>query len=450
MDPVIKSFMRYAVVFLSGALIASLFWNLNQFLIFKDMSYAEDYDYVIYLDANAVKVKNGTTGRIEFVGENLTQAINYTLKGDDLKVFIKKAEYNASNGITIKNLKNVKITSNGAKINLEGNTFNVKGDYWENSKHVSIEGLTISNGSVIIENSFMATVRNCIFKDSDYGIILLNTNGWTECTKIEDCYFKNVKTGIIFKTPNGNGTPSYANTEIKRCYFELMRENSIGIHVEPDSDFNEGLIQNVRIWMGGTSETNQTGLLVEGSMLNTLVQDIVFESFADNPQDIFGIYLGPGGEGPILGHGIVFCGNLTKKIHNPFGRWIYGVGGSFKVENVSIPLGLNDNYGVQREIGLVTHLYLPVYSFNVKVCVCGEFSAEETVSVRVRLKFIDDTFSKSLEFSFKNATVLWLDQDEWLAIWPSRNIIQSLVVDAKTVKNAANVTVSVSVYGQYG
>ncbi|MDW8023551.1 MAG: hypothetical protein RMJ15_07450 [Nitrososphaerota archaeon] len=450
MRAVVRGFMRYAVVFLVGALVASLFWNLNQILLFKEVSYAEDYDYVLYLNSKAVKVKNGTTGRIEFVGENLTHALGYVLKGDGLRVFIKRAEYNASNGLTLKNLRNVKIISNGARINLGGSIFAVRGDYWDKSRQVHIEGLTIFNGSLLIENSFMTTVKNCIFEESEEGIILLNTNSWTECTKIEDCYFNNVKKGIVFKTPRGNGTPSYANTEIKRCYFELTKENSIGVHVEPLSDFNEGLIQNVRVWMGGVSEINQTGLFVEGSMLNTLVQDTVFESFADNPKNIFGIHLGPEGEGPILGHGIVFCGNLTEKVYNPFKRWIYGAGGSFKVENVSIPIGVRCNYGVQREIGLVTHLSLPVYSLNVKIRVHGEFLAGETVFVRFRLKFLDSTLSESLELSFKNATVRWLSPEEWLIIWPDRNIIQSLVVDAKTLKETTNVAIFVSVYGQYG
>jgi hypothetical protein len=446
----VKSFAKYAVIFLSGVLIVSLFWNLNQFLLFKNISYTEDYDYVIFLDGNSVKVKNGTTGRIDFVGEDLTQAINYALKSDELRVFIRRAEYNASGGIIFKNLKNVKIASNGAKINLGGRTFTIKGDCWENSKYNSIEGLTIFNGSLVVENSFMTSVRNCFFVDSDSGIILSNTNGWTECTKIEDCYFKNVRRGIVFETPKGNGTRSYANTEIKRCYFELTRENSIGVHVEPFSDFNEGLVQNVRIWMGGISETNQTGFLVEGSMLNTLVQDIVFESFADNPQNIYGINLGREGEGPILGHGIVFCGNLTEKIYNPYNRWLYGAGGSFKVENVSIPIGINNSYEAYKEIGLVTHLYLPIHSFNVKVQVSGEFSVDEIIFVRFRLKFLDGSFSEGLEICFRNTTARWLSYDDWLSIWPNRNIIQSLIVDAKTIQNATKVVVFVSFYGQYG
>ncbi len=446
----VKNFTKYAAIFIIGVIISSIFWNLNQFLLFKNISYREDYDFVIFLDVKEVKVKNGTTGQIDFVGEDLSQAMDYALKNNGLKIFIKKAEYNVSKNIILKNPESVKLVSNNAEINLKGNSFIIKGDCWENSKHFSIEGLTIINGSLIIENSFMTTIKDCIFMDSEDAITLLNTNGWTECTKIEDCYFKNVKRGIVFKTPTGNGTRSYANTEIKRCYFELMKENSVGIQVEPVSDFNEGLIQNVRVWMGGISEQNQTGLLVEGSMLNTLMQDTVFESFANNPKNIYGIHLGPGGECPILGHGIVFCGNLTEKIHNPFKRWLYSVGGSFKVENVSISLGLDNGYGAYQEIGLVTHLSLPIYSLNVKAQINGQFSTQETIVIRFRLKLLDDSLSEDLEITFRNATTIWLDHDDWLKIWPNRNIIQSLIMDAKTTESASKVTVAVSVYGQYG
>lgn len=446
----LKALAKYAVVFLAAVIISSLFWNISQFLFFRGISHVEDYDYIVYIDGGWVKVKNGGTGQIDFSGRNFSQIMSYLLIKDGLKIFIKEAEYNVSTDIVLRNLKDVKISSNGAKINLNSNFFIIRGDHWENSAFINIEGLKIMNGDLIVENSFMANIKGCTFMDSENGIVLSNTNGWTECTKVEDCYFVNVKRGIVFKTPAKNGTRSYANTEIKRCYFELKRENSVGIHVEPSADFNEGLVQNVRFWMGGVSERNQTGVLVEGGMLNTLLQDVVFESFACSPQNIFGMELGAFCEPPILGQGIVFCGNLTKNIYNPHYKWVYGVGGSFKVENVSIPLGVNNSYGSSQEIGLIAHLFLPVSSFNVKVYVDGQFSPEEIVTVQFRLRFLDDVLSKRLEIVFRNATVTWLDHDDLLTIWPTRNVISSLIVEAKTNEASSNVNVSVSVYGQYG
>jgi hypothetical protein len=220
--------------------------------------------------------------------------------------------------------------------------------------------------------------------------------------------------------------------------------------VEPEADFNEGLIQNVRIWMGGVVEHNQMGILVEGSMLNTLMQNVVFESFANYPQNIYGIALGKDSDPPILGYGVVFCGNLTGRIYNPHGKWLYGSSGSFKIENIAVPLGVNNAYGELQEIGAVPHVSLSISSLNVKVQVKGNFSTEETVYVRLRFKFIDDSFSKHLEISFNEAGTKWLSSDDWLDIWPTRTIISSLVVDAKTTAYASNVTVIVSAYGQYG
>ncbi|MEM2911428.1 MAG: hypothetical protein QXM52_01200 [Candidatus Bathyarchaeia archaeon] len=447
----IKGFAKYAAVFFAVfAILSLLFWNLNQILFLKNISQVEDYDYTVYADAANIKVKNGTTGQVDFIGNELSQVLSAILKNDGLKVFIKTAEYNISSSIRLQNLTGVKIVSNGARLNLNGNSLIIAGDHWEYSKYNSIEGLTIVNGSIVIENSFRTTIKNCVFINSWDGIVLSNTNGWTECTVIEHSYFINVQRGIVFRKPINNGTKSYANTEIRGAWFELRREGAIGIHVEPKADFNEGLIQNVRVWMGSVVERNQMGILVEGSMLNTLMQNVVFESFANDPQSIYGISLGKDSDPPILGQGIVFCGNLTSSIYNPHGKWLYGSSGSFRIENILVPLGVNNIYGEPKEIGAVPHLSLAISALNVKVQIDGNFSAEETVYVRLRFKFIDDSFSKHLEISFNKTGIKWLSNDDWLDIWPTRTIISSLVVDAKTTAYSSNVTVIVSAYGQYG
>jgi len=446
----IKGFGRYAAVFIAAVVISSLFWNLNQFLFFSQINYVEDYDYIVYGEGENIKVKNGTSGRVDFIGQDFSHVMNSILNSSGLKVFIKAASYNVSGPILLQNLTGVRVVSDGAQLNFNGNFLIIRGSFWEDSKSNQIEGLNIVNGGVIIENSFLTTIKNCNFTDADFGIFLSNTNGWTECTVIEHCYFLDVKKGVVFKAPVNNGTKSYANTEIKQCYFELRSEGSIGLHVEPEADFNEGLIQNVRFWMGGKVEHNQIGILVEGSMLNTLMQNVVFESFANWPSDIYGILLGYKCDPPILGHGVTFCGNLTGKIYNPHGKWIYGAAGSFKLENMYVPLGLNNNSETFKEIGPVPHLSLAISSLNVKVQVEGHFTEGEVVYVRLRLKFIDDSFSKHLEIAFNQTGTFWLSNDDWLVIWPTRNVVSALVVDAKTTAVDSYVIVSVSIYGQYG
>ncbi len=42
-----KGFAKYLAIFLAAVIISSLFWNLNQFLVFRNISYIEDYDYIM-------------------------------------------------------------------------------------------------------------------------------------------------------------------------------------------------------------------------------------------------------------------------------------------------------------------------------------------------------------------------------------------------------------------
>lgn len=446
-----KDLAKYAAVFLIAIALSSLFWSINQCLLFRYITYTEDYDYVVHVDDGIIKVKNGVSGKLDFTGQNFTQIINYVLRKDNLRIFIQRAEYNVTGDILLENLTGVKILSNGARLNLNGHVIIIRGRSWENSKHNQIEGLTIAGGGLIIENSFMTVIRDCIFINPVDGITLINSNGWTECTAIEHCYFIDpLRRGVVFKTPENDGTKSYANTEIKQCYFELRNGGAIGVHVEPNADFNEGLIHNARFWMGAVSGLNQTGIFVEGSMLNTLLQNVVFESFAINPQGIYGMTLGEDCDPPILGHGVVFCGNLSGCIFNPHGKWVYAAGGSFKVVDVDIPVGLSNGYGDAYEIGVVPHLALAISSLNVKLHVEGNFSEGEIVYVRLRLKFVDGNYSKHLEIRFDKSESIWLGNEEWLDMWPTRHVILSLVVDAKSTAKASNVSVKVSAYGQYG
>lgn len=446
-----NSLAKCAIFLLIGATVTSAFWGVGQYFLLRDESYVGDYDYLVYVENGIIKVKNGVSGKLDFTGQNFTQIINYVLRRDDLKIFIQRAEYNLTGNILLENLKGVKIVSNGARLNLNGNKIIIRGFSWEDSAHNYVEGLIIVGGGIIIENSFMTSIKNCKFVDPEDAITLLNSNGWTECSLIERCYFINpLRRGIVFSTPTKNGTKSYANTEITQCYFELRSQNVIGVHVEPGADFNEGLLQNARFWMGAIAEFNQTGIYVEGSMLNTLLQNVVFESFATNPQSIHGLVLGEKCDPPIIGHGVVFCGNLTSNISNPHGKWVYGAGGSFKEKDVPIPLGVNGKYGPLREIGAVPHLALAITSVNVKLQVDGNFTEGEVVYVRFKFKFIDGNFSKQLEINFDKAGCIWLGNEEWLDMWPTRHVITSLVVDAMSTAEKSEVTVKVSIYGQYG
>jgi len=449
----LKALGKYAAIFLSAVVITSILWNVNQILLFKGVSYAESYDYLVYIDGANVVVKNGTTGRVDLSSNELSEVLNALLKGDGLKIFIKPGRYNVSSNIMLHNLKGVKIIGNGpnsTKLNMNGYSLIIRGDSWNYSISNVVEGVEIYNGSIIIENSFKTVIRNCFFINSKVGIILMNTNGWTECTLIEECYFINAYYGIVFKTPINDGTKSYANTEIRRVYFELQQEGAVAIYIEKDADFNEGLIHDVRVWMGKPVERNQTGIFLEGSMLNTVLHNVVFESFAKTPIAIYGIIVGNYSDPPIIGQGVVFCGNLTGRIYNPYGKWLYSSSGAFKVVDVEVPLGVNNKFGPIVEVGALPHLSLAISALNAKVEVEGPLSEGEEIQVRLRFKFLDDSFSDQLILSFNSSGAVWVDQDGWLKIWPTRNVISALTVEARTNVQASNAKIKVSIYGQYG
>jgi len=424
-------------------------WSVHQVFLYKSLISTVSFDYVIYSDGEKVVARNGLTGLIDFSSENISDVIKFAVGRGGRSLFIKSGQYNVSSNIWLRNVNSLKIISDGAKLRFNGGSLILWGEDFEKSKNNLIEGLTLINGNIVIENSFMTSVRECIFKDSEAGIILLNSNTWTECTLIENCYFENVKRCIVFKTPIKNGTESYANTEIKRCNFKLIGEGSIAIHVENGSNFNEGLIQNVRIWLGNMHEDRQTGILLEGSMLNTVLNNVAFESFAENPSEIYGVKIGENGNPPIFGLGVVFLGNFTRKIDNPFNKWLYGVGSCFKFENINVPVGLNDNYGNTCEVTPPRYLYFSILTISLKIRVEGNFSENESVTLRLRLKSVDDSYSGELIKTFSSNSCMWLDYDDLLSIWPTVNIISSIVFDSKTNVAFSSVKIYISVYGQF-
>ena len=410
----------------------------------------EEYDYVIFKDGTLVKAKNGESGAICLSSTNASIVVNQAIAQGN-NVYIKNGEYTLSSDILLHSKKNARIIGDGAVIRCNGTKIIIKGDNYTSSQNNLLSGLEIVNGTVRIENSFKTTVSDITFWNCTTAIELVNTKTWSEATKIENCYFIDSLVNIVFGTPIDNGTGSYANTEISRCYFELSRDNSVGIWVKPDAEFTGGLIQNVRIWMGEFNRRNQTGISAEGSMLQTLLQNVVFESFAETPINIYGIELGQDTEPPILGRGITFeppsAYNWTYKIHNPSGKWIYGSGGSFKRENASIQVGIYNRYGPNQTIDAYRD---KIANFKARIRVGGTFGDGETLTVRFRLEFIDNAISNSVEKSFNQTATLWLDDDDYFELAPAHNIIWAILAGAKTSSNSTNTTVQIDVYGTTG
>jgi len=434
------------LVLITSALVIVGIWKFPAYL--KSIhNPVEEYDYIIFQDGTRVKAKNGKNGAIDLSSNNASTVINQAIAQGN-NIYIKFGEYTLSQDILLHNKKKARIIGDGAIIRGNATKIIVKGDNYTSSQNNILSGLEIVNGTVRIENSFKTTVSDIVFRNCTTAIEFVNTKTWSEGTKIENCYFIDSLISIVFRTPIAPGTGSYANTEISRCYFELSRDNSVGIWVEPDAEFTGGLIQNVRIWMGKFDRRNQTGISADGPMLQTLLQNVVFESFAESPINIYGIKLGEDTEPPILGRGITFepphAYNFTAKISNPSGKWIYGSGGSFKREDASILVGLNNKYGPNQTIDAYRD---KIANFKARIQVGGTFSDGENLTIRFRLEFIDNAISNSVEKSFNQTATLWLDDDDYFELTPQHNIIWAIVVDAKTSSKSTNTTVQIDVYG---
>ncbi|MFX0080041.1 MAG: hypothetical protein ACFE8O_12465 [Candidatus Hermodarchaeota archaeon] len=438
--------MATVLVLITLALVIVGIWALPAYL--RDLyNPVQEYDYIIFQDDTLVKAKNGKNGAIELSSTNASTVMNQAITQGN-NVHLKSGEYTLSSDILLHNKKNARIIGGRAVIRCNGKKIIIKGDNYTSSQHNTLSGLEIINGTVRIENSFKTTVTGMVFRNCTTAIELINTETWSEATKIEDSLFVNSLENIVFRTPVNPATGSYANTEISRCCFELSRDSSVGIWVEPDAEFTGGLIQNVRIWMGKFERRDQTGISADGPMLQTLLQNVVFESFADSPINIYGIKLGEDTEPPILGRGITFepphAYNFTAKISNPFGKWIYGSGGSFKREDVSIPVGLNNKYGPDQTIDAYRD---NIADFKARIQVEGTFSNGENLTIRFRLEFIDNAISNGVEKSFNQTATLWLDDDDYFELTPQHNIIWAILVDAKTTYNSTNTTVQIDLYG---
>jgi hypothetical protein len=437
-------------VFALILVIALVLSAVNTYLIFdlrralEDAANDSPYDYVVFQDGDVCKAKNQASGYVEFTSADAALVISQAV-AEGNTVYIKPGNYTLSSDVQVYNKTNAKIISDGASITANGNRLIIKGDNWSRSQYNLISGLEIVNGTLRIENSFGTTVSDMAFANCSTALELVNTETWSEGTKIEDCHFVDSRESIVFRTPTGNGTGSYASTEINRCFFNII-DDSVGIIVEQLAEFSDSQLQDVRMWMGENGFTrNQTGLLVDGSMHQTLLYGVVFESFADSPDQLYAISLGETSiTPPILAGGVSFLGNWTAKIHNPFGKWISGDGAVFKQENLNIPIGLSGQYGVTQEFQLRPDT---ISSFKPKIQVQGSFANNETITVRFRLEFVDNTISRSVEKSFVNRTTLWLSDDDILQLFPSQSIIWAILVDAKASSASTDAAVQVSIYG---
>ena len=410
----------------------------------KNSAHNSTVNYVIFKQDNMYKVKNQINNQVVFESTNASFILNQAIAAGS-SVYVEEGDYYLTSDIIILNKNNLRISSGNAKIFGNGNKIVIFGEDYLNSQYNQLTGFEIFNTTLRVENSFGTTISNIKFKNCTTALEVVNTNTWSEATKIVDSHFINCTESIVFRTPINNASGSYASSEIKRCFFNIP-DNSLGIQIENLAEFSDGQIQTVRLWMGEYGETNQIGILVNGSMFQTLLWGVVFESFANTPSTIYAMSIGETTDPvPILSEGISFLGNWTAKIHNPYSIWIPGTGGVFKEENKVINIGLNDNYALPESFHIRP---LRITSFKPKIQVSGSLENNEIISIKLRLLFIDNTYSPIfVEKTFVNTTSLWLTDDDLLKLLPSQNIIWAIEIEAKSNLSNTHAIVLFSIYG---
>jgi hypothetical protein len=436
---------RAIVIVLAALLVLSAF---NTYLILDGTrssltTNAVNYDYVLSQNGNSYKLKNMLTGNVAD-DASASAAFNSALSSGK-SIYVNSGTYVLKDDVFVSNKLNAKIVGDGATIVGNGHKIIVYGDNYTTSQRALISGLTLINATVRVENSFATTITNIVFENTSTGIEFANTNTWTEYNKVENCQFINATEGIAFRTPVGNGTGSYASSEIFRCSFN-QQDFSEGIKVEPLAELSDSQIQNVRFWLGEYGRANQTALFVDGSMYQTMLFGVVFESFTSDPVYLFGIDLGVTCDpAPILQGGISFLGNWTAKVHNPYSVWLSsGDNTVFERQNVYVPVGLNDQYSKNSTVEVRP---LRIVNFKPEIEVAGSLSENEVVMVRIRIEYIDNSISSPVVRAFNSSGTAWLSDNEVMQMFSSQSVVWAVLIDAKTSASSTDATVTVSGYG---
>jgi hypothetical protein len=415
----------------------------------------QQYDYILYgedLLSNIYFVKNGETGEVEFNSKDAALALNYCLERQNC-VYVKTGYYQLYSDVICHNKKGAIITGESATLFCNNHVISIEGESCQDSQYNQISGFTIFNGTLRLENSFRTIVNDLNFISCPVGIELLNTFDWSESNKIDDCHFVQCTQGIVFRTPIEPGTGSYQCTSVSRCYFNL-KDNSIGVNIEKDAGVTDAQLLNLHIWIAsyGGEAFNQTGLKVSGSLYQTIMDGVVFESFAKgelSSATLYAVDIDTDFQTPILQEGITFLGSWTNMIHNPLNSDVQGEGAgvSFKQENINIPVNTQDYTDNPTTFKVAPST---ISSFKASITVDGSFSQNENITVRFRLGFFDkDTAAGSgvVEKTFSATGSLWLNEDDLLVLYPYRDIVQSVLIDAKVDSSSSDATVKISIFG---
>jgi hypothetical protein len=110
-------------------------------------------------------------------------------------------------------------------------------------------------------------------------------------------------------------------------------------------------------------------------------------------------------------------------------------------------VGINGQYGGNVSIESKP---LKIFSFKPQLSVLGSFSHNETLTVRIRIEYIDNSISNPITRTFTSSGSAWLNDDEMMQLYSSQSIIWAILVDAKVNAASSDASVSVNGYGTAG
>lgn len=426
-------------VFVIGFLIG---WMISVF----NLTSLSDITYVIERIKDGYQAVRGD-GKVVCRDADASIVIQYAV--DNLSeggvIVIKEGIYEGSKDILVENKSRISIISRGATFNrriIVRSTGNL--EFGNEIAGLQFEGI---NAGIRLENVFYTKIRDCSFTSCNIGIELKNTKKWTEFTKIENVYFNDCRRSIVFKSPDSSAQTDYLNTMLDHVAIELRKTEDIGIEVEPNATVGDSIFSNLKIWF---HKDNQIGILWNGIGNGTVIIKPTFESFVDNPQNLFAVELGNNISCAPYLIKPSFYGKLTARICNKNAKWVYALGGAFKNEVSSekgeIAISTNGNYSTNATI-LENRLGTGLIDPHILIEVNGTFQEGEVITIRITFELLDNTrVDPPIELDFTSPAKHSLDEWEIYELLPSCNSISAIIASVKTNKQSTNVTVTIKAY----
>jgi hypothetical protein len=147
---------------------------------------------------------------------------------------------------------------------------------------------------------------------------------------------------------------------------------------------------------------------------------------------------------PKLDGGVSYLGNWTDSIHNPFKIGLKSDTKTAVKYEITVPVGTSGEFGETQTLECRP---LTISSFKPKIDVTGNFRQNEIITVRIRIKYVDNSISNSAIRTFSASGSESLSDNEMMQLFSSQSVIEAILVEAKTSAISTNTKVTVSSYG---